>query len=441
MAFISIVGTGYVGLVTGACFADLGNRVRCIDIDVPKIERLRQGQVSIYEPGLQEVVQRNLEARRLTFHEDYEEGLKNCEFAFICVDTPDAGSGRPNLKPLESAVHSIVRALKSSAVLINKSTVPVGTGDWLAERLAREAPGAMMAASCPEFLREGSAVQDFLQPDRIVLGVPHRGVGDRIARLFAPMQTEILITDMRTAELIKFACNAYLATRISFVNHMAQVCEAVGVDVDGVARGMSLDTRIGNQFLNAGLGFGGSCFPKDVNALKYLVEACELDSGLLGAVLDLNQAARCWVIDRLRDAFDGDLRGCTIGLLGLSFKPNTDDLREAPAMDIVRALMAMGAVVKGYDPAALETAGARRPDLIAADSAYALADGTDAVVVCTEWNEFRHLDMREVAGRMKGRVLIDGRNIYDPDTMAELGFVYHGVGRGQVRPASVQGHA
>ncbi len=434
MATIVIVGTGYVGLVTGACFADLGNQVRCIDVDADKIAKLQKGRVPIYEPGLQEIVQRNQEAGRLSFYADYGPALAAAEFVFVCVDTPADGDGNPDMRRVEKALSSITTHVGSDVILVNKSTVPVGTGDWVEGWLENAAGSGkrMDVVSCPEFLREGSAVQDFMHPDRIVLGCMDQESAEKVIELFRPMEAEMVITDLRTAEMIKYASNAYLATRISFVNHMAQLCEAVGVDVGMVARGMSLDRRIGNQFLNAGLGFGGSCFPKDVNALIQLAKSCAVDASFLQSVLDVNLASQNWVVTQLQDTLGPDLSGCTFGFLGLAFKPGTDDLREAPSMAIIKRLQAKGAQIKAYDPAAMAKANEQNSCIITVEDPYALAQGADGLVVCTEWNEFQHLDMVQMASYMRRRVLVDGRNIYDPAAMKSLGFIYRGVGRGHV---------
>ncbi len=437
MAAIAVVGTGYVGLVTGACFADLGNQVRCLDIDTTKIALLRQGHVPIYEPGLQEIVQRNQEAERLFFYTDYATALADAEFVFVCVDTPATHCGHPDMRRVETALADIMAHVGSNVVLVNKSTVPVGTGDWmegLLETATREGT-KMDVVSCPEFLREGSAVQDFMHPDRIVLGCLDRESAAQVVDLYRPMEAEVIITDLRTAEMIKYASNAYLATRISFINHMARLCEAVAVDIDIVTRGMALDSRIGSQFLNAGLGFGGSCFPKDVGALNHLAQSFQVDIPFLQTVLDMNQAARTWVVKQLQDILGDDLKDCTLGVLGLAFKPGTDDLREAPAMDIIAQLQTLGVRVKAYDPAAMVQARQRNARLVTVDDPYALAQAADGLVVCTEWNEFQHLDMQRMASCMRRRVLIDGRNLYDPMAMQALGFIYRGVGRGHVRPS------
>ncbi len=435
MAHISIVGTGYVGLVTGACMAKLGHRVRCIDIDAWKIERLRQGEVPFYEPGLQELVTRNLDFRRLSFHSDFAEGLETSEFVFVCVDTPTGPQGKPQLDRLEAAVAAVVDQVAQPVTIINKSTVPVGTGSWVKAQVSRGGATAprIDIVSCPEFLSEGSAVQDFMHPDRIVLGCLHEGAAQKVAQLFRPLDTEILITDLETAEMIKYASNAYLATRISFVNHIARLCEQIGVDIDDVTRGMSLDQRIGSDFLKAGIGFGGSCFPKDLKALKYLAERLGVDAALLVATLRLNRQARQWAVEEIQDCLGPDLHKARVALWGLTFKPGTDDLREAPSLEILTALQNLGAEVKAHDPVALAAVRDRYPALQTEVDPYAAAAGADALVICTEWDEFRGLDMGRVAESMRRRFLVDGRNLYDAAAMQDLGFVYRGVGRGRTR--------
>ncbi len=436
MAHISIVGAGYVGLVTGACMAKLGHRVRCIDIDVGKVDRLRQGAVPFHEPGLQELVSHNLDSRRISFHSCFAEGLATSEFVFVCVDTPTGPEGKPQMDHLEAAVTTIIRHVERPVTIINKSTVPVGTGNWVQERVAHgglTGRPSIDIVSCPEFLSEGSAIQNFMHPDRIVLGCLHAEAAQKVAQLFRPLGTEILITDLETAEMIKYASNAYLAARISFVNHVARLCEHIGVDIDDVTRGMSLDRRIGPDFLKAGIGFGGSCLPKDLKALKHLAERLGVDASLLWAILELNQQAHQWVVMEIQDCLGSDLHKARVALWGLTFKPGTDDLREAPALDILAALQTLGAEVTAYDPVALALLQDRYPTLRAEANPYAAAAGTDALVICTEWDEFRGLDMERVAKSMRRRILVDGRNVHDATAMQALGFTYRGVGRGRTR--------
>ena len=431
MKEIAVFGVGYVGLVTGACFADLGNRVVALDIDADRIAGLQRGQMPIYEPGLEEVVRRNVAAGRLHFTTDTAEALQNAEFVFIAVGTPAGVDGEADLKHVRAVAESIARAMTQPVIIVNKSTVPVGTGDWVADivRLNQPKPIPFSVVSCPEFLREGSAIPDFMTPFRTVLGSLDREAAARVAQLHLPLRAPILITDLRTAEMIKYASNAFLATKISFINEIANICEALGADIKEVASGMGYDPRIGSAFLDAGLGYGGSCFPKDVAALAYMAADKGRHPQLLQAVIEINNDRRRQLIDRLREML-GSLAGKTVGLLGLSFKPNTDDLREAPALEIAAHLAAEGAEVRAYDPVAMPRAAELLPDVEMAATAYDLAEGADALVVCTEWNEFKQLDLEKVRLAMRQPVLVDGRNIYDPLEMTRLGFRYRAVGRG-----------
>ena len=431
MKNIAIVGTGYVGLVTGTCLADLGNRVACVDINEQKIEGLKQGVMPIYEPGLEELVARNVQAGRLSFTTSYVEGLKEAEFVFIAVGTPEGVDGEADLRYVRMAARSIAEVMDHPMIIVNKSTVPVGTGDWVADIIREHCNGDadFAVVSNPEFLREGAAIGDFLYPDRVVLGSLNREAAEKVAQLYLPLRTTIMTTDLRTAEMIKYASNAFLATRISFINEIATVCEALGADVKEVAAGMSYDKRIGHAHLDAGVGYGGSCFPKDVKALAYMAEIKGRHPQLLRAVMEINSYQRRAVVHKLEQAL-GNLRGKTIGLLGLAFKPNTDDMREAPSAHIARMLQTAGARVRAYDPVAMKVAAREVPAVELAENAYALAEGCDALVVVTEWNEFKQLDLARIRELMDGPVLIDGRNIYDPATMEELGFYYRGVGRG-----------
>jgi len=431
MKNITVIGVGYVGLVTGVCFADLGNRVVCVDINEQRIDDLKQGVMPIYEPGLEELVIRNARAGRLSFTTSYAEGLSEAEFVFIAVGTPEGVDGEADLQYVRMAARSIGEAMDHPMIIVNKSTVPVGTGDWVADiiREYRSSDVDFAVVSNPEFLREGSAISDFMAPDRVVLGSLNRDAAEKVAQLYLPLRATIMITDLRTAEMIKYASNAFLATRISFINEISNICEALGADVKEVATGMGYDKRIGHAFLDAGVGYGGSCFPKDVKALAYMAEIKGRHPQLLRAVMEINQYQRRAVVRKLEDAL-GSLRGKTVGLLGLAFKPNTDDMREAPAIHIARMLQTAGASVRAYDPVAMKVAARMTPGIELAEDVYALVEGCDALVVVTEWNEFKHLDLRRVRDLMNRPVLIDGRNIYDPATMKELGFYYRGVGRG-----------
>ncbi len=431
MKSICVIGAGYVGLTTGACFADLGNRVVLVDIDAQRVQNLANGYMPIYEPGLEEVVKRNVKVGRLHFTTSYAQALADAEFAFIAVNTPSRHDGGADLQYVRSAAISIAEQIKQPLIIINKSTVPVGAGDFVSDIIGRYKQNDVYVAvvSNPEFLREGSAIFDFQNPDRIVLGSRDSEAAHRVAQLYLPLRTKIIITDLPTAELIKYASNAFLATKISFINEIAAICEKLGADVKEVAEGMGCDKRIGRAFLDAGLGWGGSCFPKDVKALEFMAEMAGCHPQLLRAVMDINDDRRRWVVEKAREVL-GDLNGTAIGLLGLAFKENTDDMRDAPSIDIARRLQAEGALVRAYDPVAMAVAAQVLQGVHLAEDAYELAAGCDAVVVVTPWNEFKNLDYARLKALMRKPVLIDGRNIYDPDTMNELGFIYHGVGRG-----------
>ena len=435
-----IGGGGYVGLTTGACFADLGNEVVCVDIDEAKIEGLKQGRLPIYEPGLQEMVERNSKMGRLGFTTSYPEGLENAEFAFIAVDTPSGSEGEADLKYMRMAAESVGTNMCNSLILVNKSTVPIGTGDWMAEIVqACVAPELEFAVvSNPEFLREGAAINDFLNPDRIVLGSTDRSAAQKVAQLYLSLRAPIIITDLRTAEMIKYASNAFLANRISFINEIASICEELGADIKEVAAGMGYDKRIGHAYLDAGVGWGGSCFPKDVKALAHMASIHGCHPQLLRAVIEINRDQRRRIVQNLRHAL-GTLHGKTIGILGLAFKPNTDDMREAPAVEIIHLLQNEGAQVRAFDPVAMDRARETVPGVTYCDDAYKVAEGSNGLVIVTDWNEFKHLDMARIKASMAQPVLMDGRNIYDPRRMEELGFVYHGIGRGAKKSESLPG--
>ncbi len=430
MQNICVVGTGYVGLTTGVCFADLGNRVICVEIDMHKLDTLRSGRTPIYEPGLQELLERNLRAGRLSFTDDYAVALAEAEFIFITVGTPMGSDGAADLSQVESAAHSIGLHLNHDAIIIDKSTVPVGTGDLVGAIIAQNLrPNISFSiVSNPEFLREGSAISDFFNPDRIVLGATQREAAQQVAELHAPLSPTVIITDLRTAEMIKYASNAFLATRISFINEIAQICEKLGADVKEVARGMGADKRIGPHFLDAGVGYGGSCFPKDVLALHHMAASSGCHPQLLQAVMEINHDARRRFVQKLRDIV-GSLEGTLIGVLGLSFKPNTDDMREASSVAIIKELQAHGARVKAYDPVAMEVAGEILPTVTYCATAYDVAKEADALLIVTEWNEFKQLAFDRIKQYMRRPIILDGRNIYDPVEMRVKGFIYRGVGR------------
>jgi UDPglucose 6-dehydrogenase len=430
MSRVTVVGAGYVGLTTGACLADLGNDVIVVDINKEKVAQLLRNRVPFYEPGLSELIERNAKAKRLTFTTSYREALHGAEYAIIAVSTPEGEGGEADLSFVESAAGSIAESMDGPLIVVNKSTVPPLTGDMVSRVIGeRNTKHRADVVSNPEFLREGSAIQDFMHPDRVVIGSHDRGAAEKVAQLYEPLQAPILITpNIYTAEMVKYASNAFLAARISFINEIARISERVGADAKLVAEGMGLDKRIGPSYLDVGIGYGGSCFPKDVKALAALAERFDYHPELLHAVMDINRDQRMLVIDKLRDCLD-ELNDRVIGLLGLAFKPNTDDLREAPSLDIARVLLAAGAQVRAYDPAAMEGARVRLPEVEYTRDAYGLAAGADALVVVTEWNEFRHLDLTRLKGSMRRAVVVDGRNIYDPVVMRELGFTYRGIGR------------
>jgi UDPglucose 6-dehydrogenase len=431
---ITVIGVGYVGLVTGACFADLGDRVTALDIDEARVAGLRRGEMPIYEPGLEELVARNVASGRLSFTSSYDEALDGAEFIFIAVGTPSGVDGEADLQHVRAVAEMIARKMKQPLIVINKSTVPVGTGDWVADiiRANQPSPIPFSVVSCPEFLREGSAISDFMNPARTVLGSLDPDAAEKIAQLHLPLRAPIVVTDLRTAEMIKYASNAFLATKISFINEIANICEALGADVKEVATGMGYDPRIGRHFLDAGMGYGGSCFPKDVKALAYMAAEKGRHPQLLQAVMEINADSRRQLLDKVQ-AMIGDLKGKTIGLLGLTFKPNTDDLREAPALEVAQRLLDAGARVRAYDPVGMPRAAQMMPAIQMASDSYDLAKGCDAVILCTEWNEFKSLDLERLKAAMKQPVLVDGRNVYDPVVMASLGFRYRGVGRGYRR--------
>ncbi len=433
MKNICVVGVGYVGIVTAACFADLGNKVVGLDINENKIAGLKKGVMPIYEPGLKELIDRNVQAERISFTTSYKEGLKDAEFVFIAVGTPSGVDGEADLQYVAAAARSIADNIHDDLIIINKSTVPVGTGDWVADIIRDQNPdaGNFSVVSCPEFLREGSAIGDFMQPYRIVVGSLDPDAADKVAQLHLPLRAPIVVTDLRTAEMIKYASNAFLATKISFINEIANICEDLGADVLEVANGMGFDSRIGPNFLNAGIGYGGSCFPKDVKALAYMAEKSGRHPQLLNSVMEINTDRRVMAVEQVKSMIGSqDLSGKTIGMLGLSFKPNTDDMRDAPSLTIAKLLLKEGAAVKAFDPIAMKEASKLLPDVKMAENPYVLAEGCDLLMINTEWNEFQQLDLMRIKDAMKSPLLFDGRNIYDPVKMVEIGFQYRGVGRG-----------
>jgi UDPglucose 6-dehydrogenase len=421
---IGVIGTGYVGLVTAAGFAELGNEVWCIDIDAEKIARLKRGEIPIYEPGLEELVRKH--EGRLRFSTDVADALEHARLLFVAVGTPPTYSGDADL----SAVHAVVAAMPASDrhALVMKSTVPVGTGASIKRVFAEQGKSGFRYVSCPEFLKEGSAVTDFLHPDRVVVGDDGDWAGDAVLDLYAPLEAPLVRTDIASAEMIKLAANAFLATKISFINEIANVCEVTGANVTEVARGIGLDDRIGPKFLQAGIGFGGSCFPKDVSALKQLAGNSGYHFQLLNAVIEVNELQKRRVIGKLQKHL-GSLVGKRIALLGLAFKPDTDDMREASSLVLAARLQADGAHVVAYDPVAEQEARRLMAGIDFADDAIGCVRGADAVVLVTEWSQFKTLDWGDVAAAMAGDTVIDGRNALEPDAIRAAGLSYEGVGR------------
>ena len=430
---IAVVGTGYVGLVTGTCFAESGHEVRCLDVNHKKIELLRGGGIPIYEPGLEELVHRNAREKRLSFTTSYPEAIAGCQVVFIAVGTPPGENGEADLSYVLQAAQQIGRALDGYAVIVNKSTVPVGSAERVAEVLRGATSHPFDVVSNPEFLKEGAAIEDFMRPDRVVVGVASDRARAAMQELYAPFvraEQPILFMDLRSAELTKYAANAMLATRISFMNEMAALSERLGADVDQVRRGIGSDRRIGHPFLFPGVGFGGSCFPKDVRAVMTMARQIGLDFDLLRSVERVNERQKRWLVDRAAKHF-GSLAGKTFGVWGLAFKPKTDDMRDAPSITVVEGLLGNGARVKAHDPVAAEVAArifqGRGVELTS--EPYAAAQGVDALLLVTEWNEFRNPDFARLKATMRQPVLLDGRNVWDQAKARAAGFTYYGVGR------------
>jgi UDPglucose 6-dehydrogenase len=432
---ICVAGTGYVGLVTGAVFADLGNEVVCVDTIPDKIAALQAGQMPIYEPGLEEMVSRNVADGRLSFTTDLAAAVRRSVLVFITVGTPPGADGKTDLTAVETVARGIAEAMERYTVIVNKSTVPVGTGEFVREVIERhqQRPVRFDVVSNPEFLREGSAIEDTLRPDRIVIGAPTQQVAMTLLELYAPLERPMIITDVPSAEMIKYASNALLATKISFMNAIANICELAGADVTQVMKGVGLDSRIGSAFLQAGLGYGGSCFPKDTESLVHTAGTLGYDFALLRTVIDINRERASHFVRMIARTL-GPLETRTVAVLGLAFKPNTDDMREARSLEIITQLLERGATVRAYDPVAMHNARKILPTVVEyADSPYGAAAGADAVALVTEWNEFKFLDLERLRSAMRRPVIFDGRNLWDPERMRRLGFAYHSIGR---RPAS-----
>ena len=429
---IAVIGTGYVGLVTGACFAEFGVNVTCVDIDEAKIARLREGRIPIYEPGLEQLVVKNSQAGRLTFTTDLKSAVEQSLVVFLAVGTPPREDGSADLSFVEQAAREVARHLNGYKVVVTKSTVPVGTGAHIRRIIAEERPGARFGlASNPEFLREGAAVADFMRPDRVIIGSTDEEAVAILRDLYRPLyliETPFVITSVEAAELAKYAANAFLATKISFINEIANLCDRVGCDVHDVAKAMGMDNRIGRKFLHPGPGFGGSCFPKDTRALASFAREAGSPSRIVEAVIEANDRQRRVMIEKI-ERLAGGVSGKLVAVLGLSFKPQTDDMREAPAIDIVRALVSRGARVRAYDPIAMDAAREVLPEIEYAGDEYAAVEGADCLVLVTEWNQFRALDLARIRALMREPIVADLRNIYEPEDMRELGFDYTGVGR------------
>ncbi len=430
---ICMIGTGYVGLVTGTCFAELGNDVICVDIVKEKIDKLNRGELPIYEPGLDDMVAKNAGEGRLKFTTDLKEGVEQSLVIFIAVGTPQAEDGSADMRYVEAVTKDIARYMNGYKVVVNKSTVPVGAGRWI-KKLIQEnqaTPVDFSVASNPEFLREGSAIEDFMRPNRVVIGTEDERAAEIMYDLYKPLyliETPIVMTDLASAELTKYAANAFLATKISFINEIAAICERVGADVHDVAKGMGLDQRIGSKFLHPGPGYGGSCFPKDTRALLNIAKKNDYRFKIVEAAVEVNDQQRIRMLEKIKNVV-GNLHGKTIAVLGLAFKPNTDDMREAPAVDIINGLQKEGARIKAYDPVAMHEAQKVLENVEFADDTYSAIGGADALVFMTEWNQFRSLDLDKIKRLLKTPLVVDLRNIYDPARMRESGFQYVAVGR------------
>ena len=433
---IAMIGTGYVGLVSGTCLADFGHHVTCVDKDAAKIERLLAGRMPIWEPGLESLVKSNVDRGRLEFTTELARAVEGADAVFIAVGTPSRrGDGHADLSFVFSAVEELAGVLKGPVVVVTKSTVPVGTGDKIAALLKEKgAPDGVSVASNPEFLREGAAIADFKHPDRILVGAEEDNARECLAEIYRPLflnRAPMLFTSRRTAELTKYAANAFLATKISFINEMADLCEAVDADVQDLARGIGLDNRIGPKFLHAGPGYGGSCFPKDTLALLRTAEEAGIKQRIVSTVVEVNDSRKLAMADRVKQEVGGSVEGKRIGVLGLTFKPNTDDMRDAPSIPLIQGLLAGGATVAAFDPVGREQAEPLLPGITFTGSAEEAAEAADALVIVTEWDEFRALDLSDLARRMRGKFLIDLRNIYDRSEAQQAGLTYYGVGRGR----------
>jgi UDPglucose 6-dehydrogenase len=430
---IAVVGTGYVGLVTGTCFAETGNTVTCIDIDQEKVKKLNNGKITIYEPGLEQLFERNLKQERLSFTTNLAEGIQDAKVIFLALPTPPGEDGSADLKYILKVADDLGPLLNEYTVIVDKSTVPVGTADKVRQRIAKRATVEFDVVSNPEFLREGVAVEDFMKPERVVIGTSAPKARKLMENLYAPYVRQgnpLVFMDERSAELTKYAANSFLAVKISFMNEIANLCELLGADVDAVRKGIGTDSRIGKRFLFPGIGYGGSCFPKDVQALAKSADDAEYDFKILKAVMEVNANQKTKLIDTIREHYNGDLRGKTIAVWGLSFKPHTDDIREAPALDNIEELLSEGVKIKAHDPEAMENVKRLFGDRIQyCDNPYDCAEGADAIFIATEWPEFRTPDFERLNNGLKSKVIFDGRNVYELDVMKEQGYTYYSIGR------------
>jgi len=432
---VVILGAGYVGLVSGACFAEFGATVTCIDVDEQRVAALSDGVIPIYEPGLEDLVKRNVQQAKLVFSSDMTEAIPAADLLFIAVGTPTRrGDGHADLSYVYRAAEDLAKYLDGYTVIVDKSTVPVGTARQVARIISETNPAADFdVASNPEFLREGSAIEDFMRPDRVVIGVEAKRAEELLRELYRPLnliEAPIMVTDLESAELIKYASNAFLATKISFINEMSLLCEKVGADVHAVAKGMGLDNRIGKKFLHAGPGYGGSCFPKDTQALIRIAQEHDASCRIVEAAAEVNAAQKARMVSKIRTALGGSETGKVIAVLGLTFKPETDDMRDAPSLAILPALLDKGAIIQAHDPEGMSSARELLPpSVVYMEDAAATLEGADAVVLMTEWNQYRGLDLKAAQAKMRGRVFVDLRNVYEPDEMKNAGFDYHCVGR------------
>lgn len=434
---VGVIGTGYVGLVTGTCFAETGNQVICVDNNPQKLEALHKGVLPIYEPGLKNIFDRSVREERLTFTDNLEYAVDNSDIIFLCLPTPPGANGQADLRFVLDVSSEIGKIIKSYKVIVNKSTVPVGTADKVKSRISEQTSVEFDVVSNPEFLREGVAVDDFMKPERVVIGSSSEKASSLMRNLYEPFVRSgnpIIVMDERSSELTKYAANAFLATKITFMNEIANVCERVGADVDNVRRGIGTDSRIGKRFLFPGIGYGGSCFPKDVQALDFTSDEFDYNFQILKSVMAVNEAQKVSIIPKIKKYFDDDLSGKTFGVWGLAFKPETDDVREAPALYVIDELLKAGAKVKAFDPEAMKTfevafGADRAKEIHYVEKAMDVIDGSDALVICTEWNEFRRPNFEQIKSGLKNAVIFDGRNLFDLNSMEDLGFTYYSVGR------------